>query len=73
MAPYRFPMGSWSRIGGSTLYANHSKLNSQDDWGNVYDHSMSTFIFILIINKIWGKTYEGKGYGRDMDELIISH
>ena len=26
-------------------YANHSKLNSEHNWRNLYDHLMSTIIF----------------------------
>ena len=34
-------------------YVNHSRLNSQHDQGNLYDHLMSTRIFTLIMHMIF--------------------
>ena len=34
-------------------YANHSRLNNQQDWENVVDHSMCTRIFNLIMDKLF--------------------
>ena len=34
-------------------YANHSTLNSQNHWGDLYDHLMTTKIFTSIVNKIF--------------------
>ena len=34
-------------------YDNHARLNSQHNWGDLYDHLMSMRIFTLIMNKIF--------------------
>ena len=34
-------------------YANHSRLNSQHNWGDLYVHLMGTIIFTLIMNMIF--------------------
>ena len=36
-------------------YANHSRLNSWHDWGDLCDHLTSRRIFTLILNKIFHK------------------
>ena len=54
-------------------YDNHSRPNSQHKWGSLYDHSMSTRIFNLIMNYIHvsSKNYEEKGYDNDLNLLTI--
>ena len=32
---------------------NHSRLNSQHNWGGLYDHSMSMRIFTVIVKMIF--------------------
>ena len=34
-------------------YENHPRFNSQYNWGDLYNHSMSTIIFTLMMNKIF--------------------
>ena len=34
-------------------YDNHSRLNSQCNWGNLYDHLMGMRIFTFIVNMIF--------------------
>ena len=50
-------------------YDNHSRPNSQHKWGSLYDHSMSTRIFNLIMNYIHvsSKNYEESGYDNDLN------
>jgi len=43
-----------------SIYANHSRLNSQHDWRNLCGHLMSTRIFSVIgysykLQELWGK------------------
>ena len=56
-------------------YDNHSKVNSQLYWGDLYDQVMSTRIFILIVNEIFvrgnSKNYEESGHGLNLDLLTI--
>ena len=57
-------------------FVNHSRLNSQHNWGDLYDHLMSKRIFTLIIIEdihMSSKNYEENGYSHDLDLLIISH
>ena len=47
-------------------YANHLKIISQHDWGDLDDHSMSMRIFALIMNKDFqtsSNNHKGNGYG----------
>ena len=53
---------------------NHSKLNNQHNWGNLYDHLMSTRIFTLVMNEIFiisSHNYNESGYGLALDLLPI--
>jgi hypothetical protein len=47
--PKRFVF-QWDYI--EIKFANHSRLYSQHDWGDIYDHSMSMAIFTSTMNKI---------------------
>ena len=42
--------GDWTKC---SKYVEHSKLNSQHDWEDLYDQLLSTGIFTLIMNKIF--------------------
>ena len=42
--------GDWTKC---SKYVEHSKLNSQHDWGDLYDRLPSTEIFTLIMNEIF--------------------
>jgi hypothetical protein len=41
------------KIGVCSKYVNHFRLNSQHNWGDLYDHFMSMSIFNLMLNKIF--------------------
>ena len=43
----------WREIGLCAENVNHSRLNSQDNWGDLYDYLMSTRIFTLTMSKIF--------------------
>ena len=54
-------------------YTNHSKLNSEDDYGDPNDHLMSMRIFTMIVNKIFIsalKMMRQMGKGHDFNLLI---
>lgn len=54
----------------------HSTFNNQGDLGDLYDHSMSTSIFTLILIKIFmmtSKNHEANGCMHNLDLLIIVH
>ena len=36
-----------------SINVNHSRLNGQDNWGDIYDHLMSTRIFTLTMIKVF--------------------
>ena len=54
MAPITDTKKTWvlKRLDYMLKIYNHSRFNSQHNWGNLYDHLMSTSIFTLVCNKI---------------------
>jgi hypothetical protein len=50
--------------------ANHSKFNSQHEWGDLYDHYMNMELTNILMNS---KCHEGNGYKHNVDLLILSH
>ena len=57
-------------------YEYHSKVNSQNNWEDLYAHLMNTKNFTLITNKdiqVSSKKYEESGYSLDLDLLTISY
>ena len=60
---------------------NHSRLNNQHDWENLYDHLMSKKIFTFILN-CWdfhmrSKSYEPNDYGHglatEIGDCLLDH
>ena len=57
-------------------YDNHSKLNSQHNWGNLFDHALNTRMSTLIMSKIFiraPKIMKKSGYDLDLNSLTISY
>ena len=40
-------------IGVCSKYGNYSRLNSQHNWGDLYDHFMNMSVFTSMLNKIF--------------------
>jgi hypothetical protein len=53
---------------------NQLRFNGQHNWGDLYDHLMSTRVFTLIMHNMYksSENHEECGHGLDLDLLNIS-